>query len=137
MKSISSNSIAEAWLRGANHLRTHSNEEFNLILEATAPHRLHAQHKQVVQTVDRTLAKVKKYPVHTVAETIFPAVEYMRTGKDPSAVFEGYPNDVYPKIETRQRWGNYAIRLLRSESGGKTFNPLQECISRINAQLSA
>ena len=59
--------------------------------------------------------------MHTVAETIFPAVEYRDRGIE--GVLEFYPEKVYRAIKRHPSitWGTYAYRLVRRrDADGQT-----------------
>jgi hypothetical protein len=74
-----------------------------------------------------------QFSSHTVAETIFPAYEYVRGGVD--GVYQVYPEEIYPQIEKHpdaRHWGSYAYRLLRRrDPTGKIYNPLESCIEKM------
>jgi hypothetical protein len=88
---------------------------------------------RVVDTVDAFLRKRDKFPVVTVAGTIFPGGLYTQHGSD--GVYEVYPDEVYPKV--KEGWGSYAYRLVRRErADGTVMNPLKMLVEKMKKQLS-
>jgi hypothetical protein len=133
MKLIQEQTLVRAWVAGAKHIQSTPNwDEFNLILAVADPTALGAVDKSNYEKMDAFL-KSRHRSVHTVAETIFPASEYIRHGT--RGVFEVYPNEVYPLIKKSNPWGTYAHRLVRHTKKGKTINPLEVVISRMRREL--
>ena len=86
--------------------------------------------------IDRFLADEDKFPMHTVAETIFPGVEYLAHGLP--GVFDFYPREVYPAIKKHPsiRWGTYAYRLVRRrDADGRDINPLKQMIDKMQSEI--
>ena len=82
--------------------------------------------------IDAFLEREGEFPMHTVAETIFPAVEYRNRGIQ--GVLEFYPDEVYPAIKRHPSitWGTYAYRLVRRrDAGGQYVNPLKQMIEKM------
>jgi hypothetical protein len=134
---IRGESRAETWFSAVQHLSTCSDwEDYNLVLEIRDPMRRNALDQRIEEGVDEFLRGTGKFPLSTVAETIFPAGEYRRHG--PKGVYETYPNDIYPKIKRlpELRWGTYAHRLVRRDAPGGSVNPLKYCVEKIRRQLA-
>jgi hypothetical protein len=133
VKSIAGESRAATWLAAAKHLQsTPLWEDYNVILEVAKPLLVTSSDKAVEDRLDTFLRAGDAHPLFTVAETIFPAAEYRRSG--PSGVYDEYPNVVYPAIKSEQRpWGTYALRLVRRRdaSGSGQINPLKTCVEKI------
>jgi hypothetical protein len=106
------------------------------VLEIEKPGLVTPISRAIESEVDAFLRKYGAQPTHTVAETIFPAVEYRQGGIE--AVYR-YPDSVYQFIRTapQNRWGTYALRLTeRKCSDGSTVSPLELAINKLKKQLS-
>lgn len=126
----------EAWLLAAEAMRDRHARLYNVILEVEHPSLGTPTSRAIEAKVDSFLRSFNAQPNHTVAETIFPAVEYRQGGLQ--AVYQ-YPQSVYPYIRTVQqnRWGTYALRLTeRRCSDGTTMAPLELAIEKLKRQLS-
>ena len=104
-KLLEANTRLDAWMQGVEHLLKHE-RVLNLILAIESPTRGGSN-----TTIDQFLANEDQSPMHTVAETLFPGVEYTRRGLP--GVLDFYPEEVYPAIEKHPslQWGTYAYRL--------------------------
>ena len=125
-KLIKAKTRLDAWTRATTFL-LENGPALDLILEIQDPvsgrnHRL----------IDKFLAHEGQFPMHTVAETIFPAVEYRDRGIE--GVLEFYPEKVYPAIKKHPSitWGTYAHRLVRRrDADGRLMNPLKQLIEKM------
>lgn len=136
MTPLSDTTRAGAWLQAARTLLDKGDRIYNLILEVEQPSASTPASRAIEKQVDDFLREHNCQPNHTVAETIFPATEYMRGGLD--AVLS-YPTTVYPVIkpEPANRWGTYALRITeRKCSDGSTFKPLEFLIEKLRKQLT-
>jgi thymidylate synthase len=136
MKTIEESSVFRAWLAGAKHLQSQDDwEDFNLVLSISDPRSYQDGDKKIECAVD-ALLKGHNNSLHTVAETIFPLWLYKKEGT--AGVYKTYPDKVFPLIkkDTGNRWGTYAYRMVR-RTGKKeeTFNPLEELVNRMKAQI--
>ena len=134
MKLIPTATVAEAWVEGCRHLGGLPNwTDTTVVLHIEKPTLVRRQDRAVADALDSFLVKHDRYPNHTVAETIFPAYEYVRGGVD--GVYTEYPEKIYPLIEKHpdgRHWGTYAYRLLRrTDADGKVYNPLEQCIKKM------
>ena len=77
-----------AWLAATEHLLS-AGPSLNIVLSIASPAANGPSSKQARAAVDRFLASENQAPLHTVAETIFPAWEYRKRGL--AGVFEKYP----------------------------------------------
>ena len=150
MKPHSENTLESAWISACLHLFDQPDrEQHHLVFEVANPCGKPANWQLELRSeLDEFLKENVKgdgkwQPVHTVAETIFPADLYERFG--PDGVYEVYPNEIYPHIKLPGDWGRYAYLLVRrtdSQGGiivdehGAPINPLRRCIDRMNGQLS-
>ena len=134
MQPIYGRSRADAWLNAVGYLLKDKDwEAFHMVVEVENATKSTPQDRLIEQTINGFLVTRHAQPIQTVAETIFPASEYRRYGTP--GVYERYPDKVYPEIRDG-KWGTYAHRLLRrKDEEGRTFNPLQECIGKIQSQL--
>lgn len=140
MKSIESKTCVDAWLMGCDHLLTQEQDhwrDYNLVLEVADPISLPADDKKVVDVLDRFLTDHGGLPINTVVNTIFPAQLYVRHGAP--GVYERYVSEVYPQVKDHPdcSWGTYAHRILcRTDTDGKTINPLRDLVEKLKVQLS-
>ncbi|PRQ02033.1 hypothetical protein [Enhygromyxa salina] len=146
MKPHAEPTLESAWIAACLHLFDQpGREQHHLVFEIMHPCAQPQQWQMGLRDgLDKFLKKNTKgewQPVHTVAETIFPAGLYEQYGTD--GVYEIYPNEVYPAIKG-SHWGRYAYLLVRRlDSKGKValddgvpINPLRRCIDRMNRQLT-
>lgn len=127
---------ADAWLTAAEAMQQVHARLYNVVVEVEHPGLATSTSRAIEAEVDAFLRKYQAQPVHTVAETIFPATEYRQGGIE--AVYR-YPDSVYPFIRSVQqnRWGSYALRLTeRKCSDGTTMAPLELAINKLKKQLS-
>lgn len=134
MQAITGLSRADAWFKAVDAIMADDDwEAFNLVVEIEDATRSRPADKAVEAIVNDFLVDHGSQPLETVAETLFPAAEYLRYGRD--GVYVHYPERVFPEIN--EKWGTYAYRLVRRRSiDGRGFNPLEECIMKISNQLS-
>lgn len=127
---------AEAWLSAAEAMRQAHARLYNVVVEVQRPDLATPASRAIEREVDAFLRKHEAQPIHTVAETIFPAVEYRQGGME---AVHRYPEAVYPFIRhvPQNRWGTYALRLTeRKCSDGTTMAPLELAINKLRKQLS-
>ncbi len=135
MELIKGQTAPSVWLAAVEYLEdSPDQEDFDVILHVAEPTVLSKQDAAVYREVDRFLAGHGAFSVHTVAETIFPLDEYLRSGAN--GVFNEFPS----KIRAIQRgrsdsnWGSYAYRFLRQQDArGEIFNPLEELVAKVSA----
>lgn len=137
MKAITQKTRAEAWLAAVKHLvENEDRRDLNLVLEIKKPGITTPFSKLIEDEMDRYLKRANLYPLHTVAETIFPATEYRNHGK--KGVFKIYPETIFPRIKSfnGNRNGTYAYRLVRGyDYKGEPCNPLEHCLIRMKDQI--
>ena len=127
---------SEAWLAAALSMQEAHARLYNVVLEIEQPGLVTPASRAIEAEVDAFLRKYHAQPNHTVAETIFPAVEYRQGGI--KAVY-AYPESVYPHIQNlpQNNWGTYALRLTeRRCTDGTKVTPLELTISKLKRQLS-
>ena len=121
----------EAWMTAADYLLKQG-PALNLILAIGSP-----ATGGINPTIDKFLTDEGQFPMHTVAETIFPGYEYRQRGL--RGVLDFYPETVYPAIKKHPqiRWGTYAYRLVRRRvAGGKDINPLKQMIDKMQSEIA-
>jgi hypothetical protein len=137
MKPIEGETCEQAWLAAAEYLvGVPSHDAHNVVVEIGRPAEHSPADLRIRAVVDGFLREKDSNPVVTVAETIFPAAEYLRAG--PTGVYETYPEEIYPEIVGPHEWGRYAYRLVRwrGESAERPMiNPLKDLIDKMSAQL--
>lgn len=135
METRSHQTRAGAWLDAAELLNSVKKPIYNLVVEVAEPTLATDASRAVEQRVDSFLAQYDCQPIETVAETIFPASEYISGGL--AKVYQ-YPENIYPHIKSipSNRKGTYALRLVqRNCSNNETFNPLDMVITKLRHQL--
>lgn len=123
-----------AWMGGLHHL-LENGPDLNLVLVVEQPAAAEIATVAVTERVDRFLREEEQYPLHTVAETIFPSWEYQR--RRLRGVFETYGEEEFPALKAgaSNRWGTYAHRLIcRPGADGKPTNPLANLIDKLNKE---
>lgn len=132
-KLIETQTRLEAWVAGTRHLMENG-PTLNMILSIAAPRSDGPLGKVARDSLNELYAELDQYPVHTVAETIFPGWAYQRKGLE--AMFESYLAE-YDAIKERGDgdWGRYAERLMRrKDAEGKVYNPLERLIGKMRRQ---
>lgn len=134
---LSERSCARTWSKAAKHLYTvPGRREFNVVLEVTEPCSRDDESRSIEIRLDSFLRRYDKLPVSSVADTIFPAHEYLRNRAE--GVYSTYPDVVYPAIKRlpELRWGTYAYRLVRRNGPTSSVNQLKSCVDKINRQIA-
>lgn len=144
MTPIFAKSRATAWLGAIQHLlKCSPHRDYQLVLSIADPMRRDARDTYIENELDALLRAAEVNPLTTVAGTIFPADVYRR--HSARGVYEIYPNEEYPAIESSLEWGTYAYRLVRARApdgslvlnkDGEPFNPLKSCIDKMRVQLA-
>ena len=135
MHPCSDTTRAGAWLKAAQILRKQKTHAYNLIVEVEQPALATPQSRAIESRVDAFLRAYDCQPIHTVAETIFPAAEYVSGGL-PKVL--QYPNTVFPEIKSvsANSRGTYALRLTQRKcSDGTLMHPLDLLIDKLRRQL--
>ena len=135
MTPLSGKTRAEVWLNAVRVLHDSKSRLYNLILEVNEPELTTSASRAIEKLVDAFLRDHNCQPLHTVAETIFPAAEYRQGGL--AAVY-AYPETVFPFIKAANPWGTYALRMNtpRVDKKGQLINPLEALIEKLRHQLS-
>ena len=131
---ISAPTRLEAWLAALEFLLERG-RALNVILSIASPGSDGEVAQQARSLIDEFYASEKNYPVHTIAETIFPAWEYRHRGL--RGVFETY-GEAYAVLKHSEphRWGTYAHRLVwRRTATGESVNPLEGLIKKMRSEV--
>lgn len=130
----------EAWQRAAELLIS-GGEQLNLILDIERPQETDNRAVEIERLLNLFYSKESKpgsvvYPVHTVAETIFPGWLYLHGGL--AEVYRRYPKQYAEFMKgDSSSWGRYAYRMMvRTDSTGRTTNPLAELIAKLTRSNS-
>lgn len=123
----------EVWLKAADQLLEQQDfTAYSMILDIATPLVMTPADFRIFDQVDEFLQNHKRYPLVTVAGTIFPGGLYKKHGA--AGVFEIYPKEVYPKA--KESWGTYAFRLVRRiRQDGTEMNPLQILVEKLQRQI--
>jgi hypothetical protein len=125
---IEGETIPEVWLRAADCLlKQERYSAHSMILDIQQPAKMTPVDFRIFDQVDDFLREHDRYPLVTVAGTIFPAGLYLSHG--PAGVYELYPN-------IKDNWGTYAYRILhRDRKDGTSMNPLEVLVEKLRKQL--
>jgi hypothetical protein len=130
---IEARTCPEAWLRAADCLlKQEDHATHSMILDIETPWVMTVADFLIFDRVDEFLRKHERFPLVTVAGTIFPGGLYQKHGA--KGVYEVYPEEVYPKA--KEQWGTYAFRMVRRQGAeGKTMNPLKVLVEKLQRQV--
>jgi hypothetical protein len=135
MELIKGQTAPFVWLAAVEYLEDClDQEDFDVILHVAEPTVLSRQDAAVYREVDRFLTGHCAFSIHTVAETIFPLDDYLRSGA--KGLFNEFPSKIRAIQKGRRdsNWGSYAYRFLRQQDArGEVFNPLEELVAKISA----
>lgn len=133
IKVVEAQTRLEAWLKAAKWLLD-AGPTYNLLLDIASPGSDGPSAKAAYSAIDSFYAEEDVYPLHTVAETIFPGWEYKNRGI--RGVFETYSKSEYPFVKKVNQWGTYAQRMLRRETPKGVINPLEVLIGKMRWALN-
>lgn len=131
-------SCAAAWLAACNAVDAEAGHEaHNVIIGVADPVRRNAEDVRIEQEVDALLRRNDRWPIETVANTIFPQALYERHGSP--AFYKAYMERVFPRIKrTHADWGRYFERMITFplQKKGEDINPLQDLIEKMSNQVA-
>lgn len=110
---------------------------YNLVVEIENPGAADEENRQAAELLAPILQESGELTIQSVADTIFPAWEYVRHG--PRGVYDVYPDEVYPAISDlpANRWGTYAYRLVRrKDDDGQEFVPLERLVEKLKVEAA-
>jgi thymidylate synthase len=132
-------SCASAWLAAVKVVDAQPRHEaHNVIIDVENPVIESTIDHAVTNAVDTFLRTHDKWPLETVANTIFPQWTYERHGAPD--LFRVYLAEVYPRIKKSQGdWGRYFERMISFplQRKGETVNPLKELVEKMKRQVSS
>jgi thymidylate synthase len=135
----SQRSCARAWLAAVQGVDAQPHHEaHNVIIDVANLHEESASDRAIVEAVDRFLREHDRWPIETVANTIFPQWTYDRHGVPE--LFDVYLKSVYPRIKkSHGDWGRYFERMISFplQRKGESINPLAAIIDKIKRQVVA
>lgn len=125
-------SCATAWLEAAervNALPRH--EAHNVVIGVANPMGLSKSDIAIIKAVDVYLRKNDKFPIETVANTVFPHALYKQYGAPK--FYDVYLKNVYPRIKKKGDWGRYFERMISYpvDKNGSAVQPLQDMIEKM------
>ena len=135
MQTLTHQTRAGAWLEAAELLLAAKSPVYNLVIEVSQPGLVTPESKALESRLDAFLKQWDCQPIQTVADTIFPAAEYIAGGL--KQLYE-YPESIYPHIKSipANSKGTYALRLVqRNCSDQSTMNPLDILIDKLKTEL--
>jgi len=120
----------EAWSAATEYLLANG-DALNVILDISSPVVEGEVGRAARKMLDALYLKEKQLPLHSVAETIFPAWEYLHRGK--RGVYTRYPGEYRVlKKGSPLQWGTYAYRLIsRTDAAGNETNPLDLLVAKM------
>ena len=124
----------EAWIDATEYLLTNGSD-LNMILSISDPGSDGPNASIAYDEIDNFYASEDEWPIHTVAETIFPGWQYSKRGL--RGVYETYETE-YDTLKKGDpaRWGTYAHRLVRRRTAdGQFVNPLEKLIEKMRDEL--
>ncbi len=120
----------EAWVSATEHLLANG-DALNVILDIAKPAAEGEAGPKVRRMLDTLYLREHQAPLHTVAETIFPAWEYLHRGA--RGVYFNYQAQYRILMQRRPPpWGTYANRLIsRKDRAGNEINPLDRLVGKM------
>lgn len=138
MKTVCEETCEQAWLIAAEHLAVADGyTDYNMVVEIAKPALHNSADVAIRKVVDAFFRDREVNRVSTVADTIFPAAQYLDHGS--RGVYEVYPREVYPEIVGSHEWGRYAYRLVhwpQNADDAGAINPLERLVEKIKGQLA-
>lgn len=131
-------SCASAWLAAvtAVNAANGSHDAQNVIVDVADPLAMSEADRDAIALVDQYLRDHDRYPVETVANTIFPRALYARH-KAP-AFYDVYREKVLPRIK-KGDWGRYFDRMITFplQKKGQFINPLDDIVTKMRTHVAA
>lgn len=131
-------SCALAWLAAVTAVDAQPGHQAHSVIVGVAnPLAKTAVDLAVIDQVDILLHKYGKWPIRTVANTIFPQSTYDRHGSPD--FYNVYLEKVYPRIKKSQGdWGRYFERMISFplNKNGVLINPLRDIVDKMKGQIN-
>lgn len=123
-------SCAEAWVAACKAIMATGDEGYNVVIDVVDPVTHSEKDNEAITLVDKFLKLHDKYPIITVANTIFP--QSLLEAHGPTEFYRVYHRDFDALSADSRRWGRYFDRMSRHQTKeGKEYNPLQEMIEKM------
>lgn len=106
----------------------------NVILDIAKPSAPSPTDREIAKELDRQYGLAEQPPMHSVAETIFPAWEYQHHGL--KGVLQLYPEEYDLMKPSHPGWGTYAERMIRRRRvDGTLMSPLRNLIEKMRQEV--
>lgn len=126
-------SCARAWVAACRSIMGTGDENYNIVIDVADPVTLDDKDHEAITLVDKFLKRHNKYPIITVANTIFPQSLLKPAG--PTEFYKTYHRDFDALSAGSRRWGRYFERMTRHQTkDGKEYNPLQSMIEKMKVR---
>ncbi len=126
-------SCARAWVSACKAIVKTGDEGYNIVIDVAEPVSFDDKDDEAVTLVDKFLKRHDKYPVITVANTIFP--QSLLDAHGPSEFYRIYHRDFDALSADCRRWGRYFERMTRHQKkDGEKYNPLQSMIEKMKVR---
>jgi thymidylate synthase len=126
-------SCARAWVAACNKIMKTGDEGYNIVIDVADPVTLDDKDHEAITLVDKFLKLYDKYPIITVANTIFPQSLFDAHG--PTEFYKIYHRDFDALSVDSRRWGRYFERMTRHQTkDGEEYNPLQSMIEKMKVR---
>lgn len=126
-------SCARAWVAACNEIMKTGDEGYNIVIDVADPVTLDDKDHEAITLVDKFLKLYDKYPIITVANTIFP--QSLLDAHGPTEFYKIYHRDFDALSADSRRWGRYFDRMTRHQTkDGEEYNPLQSMIEKMKVR---
>lgn len=122
-------SCAHAWVAACNAIINSGDEGYNVVIDVADPVTHGEKDNEAISLVDKFLKLYDKYPIISVANTIFP--QSLLDAHGPTEFYKIYHRD-FDLLSDTKRWGRYFERMTRHRKlDGTEYNPLHEMIEKM------
>jgi thymidylate synthase len=126
-------SCARAWVAACNEIMKTGDEGYNIVIDVADPVTLDDKDHEAITLADKFLKLYNKYPIITVANTIFP--QSLLDAHGPTEFYKIYHRDFDTLSADSRRWGRYFERMTRHQmKDGEEYNPLQSMIEKLKVR---
>ena len=126
-------SCARAWLAASEAVTAAGGEASNVVIDIADPLAEDRLDTAIIGTVDRFLRDHGRFPVATVANTIFPSA--FAGGRSAAQLYADYPALLDRMRRATRDWGRYFDRMIRwPNPGGGTVNQLDRIVRKVKRQ---
>ena len=130
-------SCARAWVAAASALIEHGDETYNVVIDIEDPLTHDENDNAVITLVDKFLKEHDRYPMISVANTIFPQSLHLAHGVP--VFYDVYLRDFTSFSAKSKRWGRYFQRMVmeRVDRRGRKYRPIDKIIQKLRKQNGA